>query len=182
MRAWRTKWETIAGAWRFSMPMKRSSLFITAISLAIGIALHAQDAPKPAGPAATQPSQSELEAKFISTLTEATLAGRWSGIKNGALTPERDEKYSIVSVTKLDGDNWLINARMKYGDREIVAPIPAQVKWAGDTPVICVTDLTIPGGGTYTARVLIYEQTYAGTWSGKDRGGLLSGIITHTQK
>ena len=78
---------------------------------------------------------------------------------------------TIVSVTKQDGDNWLINARMKYGDSEIVAPIPAQVKWAGDTPVICITNLTIPGGGTYNARVLIYEHTYAGTWSGKDRGG-----------
>ena len=74
------------------MRMKRSSLFVAAIACAIGILLHAQDAPKPAGSAATQPSEAELETKFISTLTEATLAGRWSGIKNGALTPERDEK------------------------------------------------------------------------------------------
>ena len=162
--------------------MERSSLLITAVSLTIGILLQAQDSPKPSGSAVTQPSQAELETKFISTLTEATLAGRWSGIKNGALTPERDEKYTIVSVTKQEGDNWLINARMKYGDSEIVAPIPVQVKWAGDTPVICVTNLTIPGGGTYNARVLIYEHTYAGTWSGKDRGGLLNGIITNAPK
>ncbi|HEY2573311.1 MAG TPA: hypothetical protein VGH65_04550, partial [Verrucomicrobiaceae bacterium] len=106
--------------------------------------LRAQESNKPALESLqkTAPTQDELEAKFKAALTEATLNGRWCGIKDGQLSPERDEKYTIVSVSRVSGDNWLINARLKYGEREIVAPIPAQVKWAGDTPVICVTDLT----------------------------------------
>jgi hypothetical protein len=37
--------------------------------------------------------------------------------------------------------------------------------------------LSIPGLGTYTARVLIYRGQYAGTWSGGDHGGELWGRI-----
>lgn len=167
-------------------------LFTAALSLTSITILSAQDAPKPAAaksaavtPAASgqaQPSQEELEAKFKNTLTQATLSGRWCGIKDGSLTPEKEDKYTIIGVMKLNGDNWLINARIQYGNRDVVAPIPVQVKWAGDTPVICVTDLPIPGGDTYTARVLIYEHTYAGSWSGTGHGGLLNGVITSGQK
>ncbi len=160
--------------------MKSNLLLITScLCLVIPAARSfAQDGKTAGAPAKVQPSQEELEAKFKSMLTQATLSGRWCGIRDGSLTPEKEEKYTIIGVTKLDGDNWLINARIQYGQRDIVVPIPAQVKWAGDTPVICITDLAIPGGGTYTARVLIYENTYAGTWSGKTHGGLLNGIIT----
>ena len=47
------------------------------------------------------------------------------------------------------------------------------------TPVIVVDKVPVPGGGTYSARVLIYEKTYAGTWTGGDHGGLLNGVITN---
>ncbi len=54
-----------------------------------------------------------------------------------------------------------------------------QVKWAGDTPVITLDNVGMPGGGnSYSARVLIYDKTYAGTWSGGDHVGLLNGVIT----
>ena len=49
--------------------------------------------------------------------------------------------------------------------------------WAGDTPVVELTDLTIPGLGTYTARVLFYRDEYAGTWKGKNAGGQMFGRI-----
>jgi len=120
----------------------------------------------------------EREAKFQQAMTGVTLTGRWVPIKDGALGAEKPEKYNIVSVAKTSGENWVINARMKYQQQEIVAPIPVQVKWAGDTAVIIVKDLAVPGGGTYSARVLIHESTYAGTWSGSGYGGLLSGLIT----
>jgi hypothetical protein len=133
-------------------------------------------------PAATAPTQAELEAEFTKTLTPATFVGTWNGIKEGAITPAREEKYDIVSVTKSEGDNWIINAKMKYKQQEVVLPIPVKVKWAGDTAVIVVDKLAIPGGGTYDARVLVYKGTYAGTWSGGERGGLLSGIIESGKK
>ena len=146
----------------------------------------ASDQPKaaaaPPRPAKAQPSQDELEATFKATLTKATFTGRWCSIKDGQLGPEKEDKYTILGVTKLGGDLWLINARIQYGKQDIVAPIPVQVKWAGDTPVIVVDKVGIPGGATYSARVLIYEKTYAGTWSGGDHGGLLSGVITNRKE
>ena len=124
-------------------------------------------------------TQAELEAAFKATLTKATLSGRWCSIKDGKLSPEKEDKYTISSVVKIGGDMWLINARIQYGKKDFVAPIPVQVKWAGDTPVIIVDKVGVAESGTYSARVLIYEKTYAGTWSGGDHGGLLSGAITN---
>ena len=111
-------------------------------------------------------------------MTKATMSGRWSGIKDGRLTPEKEDKYTIVSVAKLGGDAWIVNARIQYGEKDFTVPLPVQVKWAGDTPVIIVDKVGVPGSGTYSARVLIYEKTYAGTWTGGDHGGLLNGVIT----
>ena len=159
------------------------ALLIAATALA-----SAQDSPQPAAPekpkaapAATKPAltQDELEAKFIATMSKATMTGRWCLVQGGQLTPEREEKYTIIGAKKLEGDSWMIGSKMNYGGREIIMPIPVKVKWAGDTPVITVDNLKIPGGGTYTARVLVYEHTYAGTWSGGDKVGLLSGLITN---
>ena len=164
---------------------------ITLLAMAGVPTAPAQDPTKPAAPAkptdapalATQdkpkPSQEELEAIFKTTLTKATLAGRWCLIKDGKLSPEKEDKYTILGVTKVEGDNWLINTRIQYGAIDVVAPIPVQVKWAGDTAVITVDKVSIPGGGTYSSRVLIYNNTYAGTWSGGDHVGLLSGAIIH---
>ena len=51
------------------------------------------------------------------------------------------------------------------------------MKWAGDTPVITLTDQALPGMGTYTARVVVYRGQYAGTWSGRNGGGKVFGRI-----
>jgi hypothetical protein len=171
--------------------MKTHLISITAvIGFACGVLAQAQDAkkadasekPKDALTQANgnkpQLSQQELEAKFKASLTKATLSGRWCSIKDGQLSPEKPDKYNILSVTKVGGDVWLIQARIQYGQKNIVAPIPVVVKWAGDTPVIIVDNVGVPGSGSYSARVLIYEKTYAGTWTGGDHGGLLNGIIT----
>ena len=68
---------------------------------------------------------------------------------------------------------------MRLSSRELPVPIPVVIKWAGDTPVITLTDMPIPGFGTYTARVVLYRNQYAGTWSGKNNGGQLFGKIVH---
>ena len=123
----------------------------------------------------------EQEAKLIVTLTNATLKGRWCGIKDGQLGPNKEDSYSIASVTKLGGDKWQINARLSYGGKELSLPIPAQVKWAGDTPVLILDNVTMGTNRSYSARVMIYEKTYSGWWTAPDHGGLLSGIITNTK-
>jgi hypothetical protein len=124
----------------------------------------------------------ELETKFKNTLTKATMSGRWCLVKDGKLTPEKEDKYTIQSVNKLGGDMWIIHARIQYNKKDIVAPIPVQVKWAGDTPVLIVDNIPVPGGGTYSARVLFYEKTYAGTWSGGEHVGLMNGVITNDKE
>jgi hypothetical protein len=140
-------------------------------------------APSEAKPATTpklKPTQEELEAKFKAALTKATMSGRWCGIKDGKLTPEKEDKYTILGVAKLAGEAWVIHARIQYGEKDFTVPVPVAVKWAGDTPVITVDGMAMPGGKTaYSARVLIYNKTYAGTWSGGDHAGLMSGIITN---
>lgn len=127
-------------------------------------------------------SAEELETKFKNTLTKASMTGRWCLVKDGKLTPEKEDKYTIQSVSKLGGDMWIIHARIQYNKKDIVAPIPVQVKWAGDTPVIVVDNIPVPGGGSYSARVLFHDKTYAGTWSGGDHVGLLNGVITNEKE
>ena len=123
----------------------------------------------------TDPDRAALEKQLVETLSGATLTGRFTiGDKTG-LTEER---YEIRSVSKLAGDTWLFTARVKYGSRDVTAPIPITVKWAGDTPVLTLTDLAIPGLGTYTARVVIYRGQYGGTWQGGKTGGHLFGRLT----
>ena len=170
--------------------MKTNLTLITAaVTLCFGGRGFAQDAKKsdppapkdaPAQTTAEKPkaTQEELESIFKATLTKATLQGRWCSIKDGRLGPEKEDKYTILGVSKLGGDTWLIRARIQYGKTDLVAPIPVQVKWAGDTPIIMLDKAGVPGSGEYSARVMIYEKTYAGTWSGGDHGGLLNGVIT----
>ncbi len=172
--------------------MKITPVLITAVlGLAFAHGAFAQDAKKvnapnqskntPAKPIAQKPkaTQEELETNFKTTLTQAAFTGRWCSIKDSKLGPEKEDKYTILGVNKVGGDVWLINARIQYGGKDITAPIPVQVKWAGDTAVIIVDDVGVPGSGSYSARVLIYQNTYAGSWTGGDHGGLMNGVITN---
>jgi hypothetical protein len=115
--------------------------------------------------------------QFEQMMTGAALVGRSTLDGREGLSGE--ERYSIDRVTKLGGDLWMFQARMKLEGHEIPVSVPVTVKWAGDTPVIEVTDLGIPGMGSYTARVVLYRDRYAGTWSGKNHGGQLFGSILH---
>ena len=154
-----------------------------AVLLMLASPIVAQDAPKsPGGGAAPKPEpkvdQAELDKQFEKSMSGATLVGRFSVEGRGERGREpKEERYDIIKVTKMRGDYWLFNARVQYGNKDVTAPIVLQVKWAGDTPVITLTDVPIPGLGTYTARVLVYRDHYAGYWSGGDHGGNLWGRI-----
>ena len=130
----------------------------------------------------TKVSRQQLEEKFKKTLTGATLVGHFTltGKKPGDL---KEERYTIKALNKIneEKDLWLFTARVKYGTRDVTVPMPLFVKWAGDTPVISLTNVKIPKLGTYTARVVIYGDQYAGTWSGDGYGGHLFGKIEPAQ-
>ena len=142
--------------------MHKALLVILAILLAGGCAR------KP-------PAQADLEKQFQEMMSNATLVGHSTRLNKEGIAGE--ERYVIEKVSKISGDTWLFQARMQYGGRDIPVPVPVTMKWAGDTPVIELTDLTIPGMGTFTARVVLYRDQYAGTWSAKDHGGQIFGKI-----
>lgn len=119
--------------------------------------------------------QARLEKEFEQEMSGATLVGYFTttGADNANLTAE---KYRLKTVKKLEQTNlWLFE--YQYGDKGATIPLPLPIQWAGDTPVITLTDSKIPGVGTFTARVLFYRGEYAGTWSAGDHGGQLFGKI-----
>ncbi len=119
------------------------------------------------------------EERFRVLFTKAFLSGRWAPLKDGVLGDEKSgDKYNIVSVTKGEGENWTVNAKLDYQGREFVMPIPVRMKFTGDTAILVVDNLMIPNGGTYSARLMIYERTYSGTWKSARGGGMLYGTIS----
>jgi hypothetical protein len=149
---------------------------LVALILAGGIASAAEPAAKERGDS-DAPDQAALIKKLESTLTNAKLVGKFTVAGKGEVSP-KSEEYVIKSAMKLDeGDLWMLKAQIKYGDTDTVVPIPLEIKWAGDTPVITLTNLTIPGMGTFTSRVVIYEGRYAGTWQHGKHGGNMFGVI-----
>jgi hypothetical protein len=122
------------------------------------------------------PAQDQLDRQFEQMMNGVTLVGRSTLEGREALSSE--ERYVIEGVTRLAGDTWLIRSRFQYDGRDIPIVIPIQVRWAGDTPVLCLTDFTIPAMGTFSARVVLYRGHYAGTWSATDHGGQLFGRLS----
>jgi hypothetical protein len=126
------------------------------------------------------PTQKELIEKLAKDLTGVKLVGKFTVTGRGDFSP-KEEEYTITSATKLDDadqpDLWLIKARVKYGKTDGTFPIPLEIKWAGDTPIITLTNLEIPGLGTFSSRVVIYEGRYAGTWQHGEVGGHLFGVL-----
>ena len=127
------------------------------------------------------PAQAELENQFEQMMTGVTLVGHSTRLNREGVAPG-EEKYVIEKVSKLTGETWLIRARIQYGSRDLPVPVPVTIKWAGDTPVMTLTDLAIPGMGTYTARILFYRDQYAGTWSAQKGGGQMFGKIVRSGK
>src|SRR5947207_11312402 len=138
------------------------------------------------GPAdqATPIDQADLEKKFGESLSGVVFSGSYSVTTGGEEKPAQMEKYTIQRVSKVKerDDYWLFAARIQYGKNDLTIPLTLQVKWAGDTPVITLTNLTIPGLGTFTSRVMIYGDRYAGTWQHDKTGGHLWGKIVKIEK
>lgn len=121
--------------------------------------------------------QQELFAKFTKLLTGAKLRGQFT-VDGKDLNDLHEEAYDIDKVEKLpDGDLWAITTRIKYGQHDVTVPIAIEVKWAGSTPVLTMDNMTIPGLGTFSARVVLHKDKYAGTWQHDAVGGHLFGRI-----
>ena len=126
-------------------------------------------------------AQAKLNQGFAKLLTGATLSGSFTVDRERAegepAKPPREEEYTISSATHLGGELWLITSRIRYGDVDATVPVPVAVKWAGNTPVITLDEVTLPGMGTFSSRVLFHGNRYAGTWQHDDVGGLMFGRV-----
>lgn len=139
-------------------------------------AMLAQEAPVAATPLEKDAAeQAERVAALEKSLSGAVLVGHFT--ITGRDGEPREERYELGEVKYLQGDMWLISARIKYGENDVTIPLTLPIRWAGDTPIITVDEMAFPGLGSYTARVMIYRDTYAGFWSGKDHGGHLFGVL-----
>ena len=172
--------------------MPRVRVLFHRVALAIGVGLlfdaptHAQ--PKPDAPASTPTStpaaqnsaerQAALEAALAKMLSGATLEGSFTVSGPGA-DPKKlsREKYTLGEVKKVSGDIWLFPTRIQYGEKDLTLPIPVPIRWAGDTPVVVVDAVDLPGFGAVSARVLFFDGHYAGYWQHGNHSGNLFGEI-----
>jgi hypothetical protein len=138
----------------------------------------AQSPVSPAGKPQPAPGQTaQRDEDFKKLVTNVRLEGHFTldGQEPGEL---QREEYVITGAMKFgNGDFWALTSRIRYGDVDLTVPVPVRVKWAGNTPVITVDSVKIPGLGTFSARVLLDGARYAGTWSHDEKGGHLFGEI-----
>jgi len=117
------------------------------------------------------------EREFVERMRGVVLDGVFT-VDGRSGTP-RPDRYEIASVDKVGDELWRFNARMVHEGTDVTLPIVVPMKWIDDTPVVTLTEYSIPTLGTFTARVFFYDDRYAGTWQhGKEIGGHLYGRIT----
>ena len=122
-------------------------------------------------------SLTETERRFAASMRDVTMIGTYTvaGREDGTL---RSDRYDIASVEKVGEDLWRFNARFDCcGVGPGAFPVVVPMRWVGDTPVIMMTDTSLPGLGTFTVRVLFHADRYAGTWQHGNVGGHMSGRI-----
>ena len=124
--------------------------------------------------------QAKLEKQLAEKLSGSKLEGYWT-LWNKETMPKKDS-YVIDKVTKLKGDDWRFDVRIRFLNVDVKVPITVQVKWAGDTPVITVDKVNIPAIGVYSTRLVIQGDHYAATWDGGDHGGYMFGKIVKLKK
>lgn len=148
---------------------------VAALPSLVGQSL-AQDATPAAEAAEESDATPEQIAELEKSLSGAALVGHFTIAGRNDDKPG-EERYELGDVKHVGGNKWLISARISYGDHDVTIPLTLPIRWAGNTPVITVDDMGFPGLGTYTARVMIYDDHYAGYWSGGDHGGHLFGKL-----
>ena len=161
--------------------MSAMGLTVPAVSSA-----RAQEAAAPANDAPAADDEADDEAArfaaFTKAMTNVKLVGRFTIAGDDDKDPIRDE-YTISSVAKVgEADLWIVSARIRYGSVDLTVPVPVEVKWAGKTPVITLDNVTIPGLGTFSSRVVIDGPLYAGTWQHDAVGGHMFGKIVPVEE
>jgi hypothetical protein len=133
--------------------------------------------------AQTPPTTAEREADLTAMLSGATLEGSFTvsgrGDANEDAPKLTNDKYTLGEVKKVDAAKnlWVFPTRIQYSDKDFTIPLTLPIEWAGDTPVVVVDNVGLPGMGTFSARVLFFNDHYAGYWQHGDSTGNLFGTI-----
>jgi len=115
------------------------------------------------------------EKLFQESMANVTLTGFYTNGNSGEL---KQDRYVIEKISKAGGNVWKFDVRIQYNGKDMAIALPVPILWAGETPVVTLTNMPIPGSGTFTARVLFHNGEYVGTWAGADgRGGKMFGTI-----
>ena len=129
------------------------------------------------GQEADPSSLTDLEREFTERMRNVVLVGHFT-IEGQERRDGLPERYEISEVTKLEGDRWRFDVRLTYGSVDATLPVVVPMVWAGDTPMVSITDFAIPGlGEEFGARVVFHDERYAGTWDHGEYGGLMYGTI-----
>ena len=121
----------------------------------------------------------ERERVFAEKMRNISMVGRFT-VDGREDRPVRPDSYDIYSVEKVGPDRWRFNARI--GEHNLTLPVVVTMRWVDDTPVIMLTDLTIPTLGTFSVRVFFYGDRYAGTWQHGSVGGHMFGNIVPSKE
>ncbi|WP_404305012.1 hypothetical protein [Neorhodopirellula lusitana] len=139
--------------------------------------------------------ESSRESRIAHYLTGATFTGQFTSdrpVKSDGDSKQADpnspqpdrqprlkqESYTISSCELIDGkDLYRLKVKIRYGNVDGEFPMDLRILWAEATPVITLDSVWIPGLGTFSSRVLIHQNRYAGTWQHDEKGGSLFGTI-----
>ncbi len=149
---------------------------VSMVALAVMFGLGWVVAKTGAGQAVPTESLTDLERQFTERMQDVVLVGNFTieGRETRGGSPER---YELSRVAKVDDDQWRFDVHMVYGSVDVTLPVVVPIVWAGDTPMVTITDFSIPTLGTFTARVFFYDDRYAGSWQHGQYGGLMYGAI-----
>ncbi|HEV2843400.1 MAG TPA: hypothetical protein VG477_01025, partial [Thermoanaerobaculia bacterium] len=129
------------------------------------------------GTVADPASLTEAERQFAERMRGVTLVGSFTTDGHAGRPPQAD-RYEIVSVEKAGDDLWRFNSKCCGLNGAIPFVVP--MRFNGDTPMIMMTGTSLPGLGTFSARVFFYGDRYAGTWQHGQVGGHMWGRIEKT--
>ena len=129
--------------------------------------------------------QADRDARFEALMTGARLVGEFTVDTGQTGDAPRPDLYSVSELEKGEGDVWIFHYTMSYGGNQgssgnspgTTFDIPVRVVWADDTPMLTMTDQEVEGLGTFTVRVMIHGDRYAGTWQHGAFGGHMWGRI-----
>ena len=149
---------------------------IVATALAVAVAMSGQVQAQEGAQ-----TQEQRDAEFAALLDGARMEGKFNLNSAAGESAAQVDLYSVSELRKGEDGTWIFEYTMSYGQGpdgpKQTVPIPVRVEWAGDTPVLTMTDQTVEGLGTFTVRVMIHEERYAGTWSNGTVGGHMWGRI-----